>query len=979
MSQPSIYPALQIKTPDFINALQQYANVTKTDAETGKIGAETVTERERPDLVRAEAELNRAQAGFQGAQTTKTQLENQLAVLNAIWRMQAYGASGAGGGNQGSSYTSGGGGDGKSSVPNSGETYKPGTSGASLVQTEGEGEGGGGQGGGGGTQAQPQPQPQPTPNASTADNSADYGNYDNPRHISPSAWSGGAKPAPAPANTAAAAPQNQLALYATNAAQTATPAAAPANAETLPTMREQATAQAPGPLSGITLPAGPLNLQQITQAAPRPGGGDNPPGGIQIPGVNGPIPYNMWMLDALNAKESPVELAKKWNDIRNNVLTNFLNTSTDQASYVRNVESAFSQGWIRRSEAADLLKNGGQDWQAQVQYHTRALQTASEINSSRNAERTAGVVVQPGGERPDQLQLAQKPPVPVKIAIPDPKHPNDPAYATTQEFNFPQTLWVNKQLDQPGNGRFPFQFTAKGSDGNEHVVTKYLTPQELQQVQGGQGGGQGGGGQQGANQPGGSWGGYLGRVQGAEIGSGGPRPNPNSSADGNYQFTKDTWLDQVKRNFPQAAAGKTDQQILGMRGNLDFENQVMRTYTAENADKLRAANMPINATTLHTAHWFGAQGAARIMQSDASTPLGKIIDADTLAANRISPDTRVGDLLAYEKRRFGLGKVDIGGVAASQTAGGGAGGGGTQTAGPGAPTAPAGVAPNGGAISGTGASGGTTSAPAPAAQQQPSGLPQPPGTEGAIGGAVTVGPGRQAEIDVAKQQQEKFNEIQLAQLKATEEQYGKVASDNLAQGYAAPKQLVQLAELEQAAKDFTTGPAGQTRAAAYKRLVGAMGAFGIQPPDWLTERAAGAEVINKLGSFLAANQVHLMGDRAASVFSAVRNVYPNIDMTKMGYSDVLNAMKQEQYRARDLARFQEEYMQTHRSIAGLNDAFEKVHPMEEYSSRVIAMPWPGPDKAKDNVIYRNEQGSTRLYFHGKMWAPQTPPEGAGQG
>lgn len=75
MSQPSIYPALYVKPPDFLNALQQYANVAKTDAETQ-------TELQKPDYVRSQSELNRANVGLVGAQSVKAQVDAELARIN---------------------------------------------------------------------------------------------------------------------------------------------------------------------------------------------------------------------------------------------------------------------------------------------------------------------------------------------------------------------------------------------------------------------------------------------------------------------------------------------------------------------------------------------------------------------------------------------------------------------------------------------------------------------------------------------------------------------------------------------------------------------------------------------------------------------------------------------------------------------------------------------------------------------------------
>lgn len=190
-------------------------------------------------------------------------------------------------------------------------------------------------------------------------------------------------------------------------------------------------------------------------------------------------------------------------------------------------------------------------------------------------------------------------------------------------------------------------------------------------------------GQTGPNTPM-SGGAFATRVTGQENGTGnpaarnqsGPGGTATSSAVGNAQFLKDTWLDEMKRNAPQLTQGKTDDQILAMRADPAISAQMTEAYGRENSVALGNAGVPVNATTLGMAHGFGPDGARKLLNAPADASASSVLGQKVMDANPNLRGKTVADVVGGYKNRWGLGPVSF--DQPGQT------GGGTQVAGPGA-------------------------------------------------------------------------------------------------------------------------------------------------------------------------------------------------------------------------------------------------------------------------------------------------------
>lgn len=123
------------------------------------------------------------------------------------------------------------------------------------------------------------------------------------------------------------------------------------------------------------------------------------------------------------------------------------------------------------------------------------------------------------------------------------------------------------------------------------------------------------------------------RIIGAESGGRADATNPNSSATGAGQFIASTWLDMVKRNAPDIAAGKSDAQLLALRTDPALSRRMVDAYAGENRDKLAAQGLPTDDGALYLAHFAGPAGAAAALKADPTTPIRDILDPGAMRAN----------------------------------------------------------------------------------------------------------------------------------------------------------------------------------------------------------------------------------------------------------------------------------------------------------------------------------------------------------
>ncbi len=128
---------------------------------------------------------------------------------------------------------------------------------------------------------------------------------------------------------------------------------------------------------------------------------------------------------------------------------------------------------------------------------------------------------------------------------------------------------------------------------------------------------------------------FLDRLMLAESGGRLDAKNPATSAYGPFQFLHVTFLDVMKRNFPALALGKSDAEILKLRGDLEVSRNAALMYTRENASFLTAHSTPATAANLRLAFFVGPGGALKVLTAKPEEPLSNILSPAALAANPI--------------------------------------------------------------------------------------------------------------------------------------------------------------------------------------------------------------------------------------------------------------------------------------------------------------------------------------------------------
>jgi tape measure domain-containing protein len=150
--------------------------------------------------------------------------------------------------------------------------------------------------------------------------------------------------------------------------------------------------------------------------------------------------------------------------------------------------------------------------------------------------------------------------------------------------------------------------------------------------------------------------GFTDRVVNAESGGNANAKNPNSSAMGDGQFIKSTWLALFKKYFPDEAATLTDPAILALRSNADRSRTLIDAYARENAQILQKAGVSVDEVALQLAHFLGPQGAANVLKAAPGTLAASVLSKDAVRANPtiLGNGATVDDVVAYGQKRAGM-------------------------------------------------------------------------------------------------------------------------------------------------------------------------------------------------------------------------------------------------------------------------------------------------------------------------------------
>lgn len=124
------------------------------------------------------------------------------------------------------------------------------------------------------------------------------------------------------------------------------------------------------------------------------------------------------------------------------------------------------------------------------------------------------------------------------------------------------------------------------------------------------------------------------KIIGVESGGRATAQNPNSSAGGLGQIVDGTWLELIERERPDLWSTKTRAEILAMKSDPVLNRAMTEANTATNKTRLEDAGFQATDGNLYLAHFLGPGGAVRALLEDPAAPIGKVMSADAIAANK---------------------------------------------------------------------------------------------------------------------------------------------------------------------------------------------------------------------------------------------------------------------------------------------------------------------------------------------------------
>ncbi len=110
--------------------------------------------------------------------------------------------------------------------------------------------------------------------------------------------------------------------------------------------------------------------------------------------------------------------------------------------------------------------------------------------------------------------------------------------------------------------------------------------------------------------------------------------NPRSSATGLGQFTERTWLDLLRTNRPDLAAGQPDEFLLAMRLDSKLSREMVARYAENNARILQQSGFAPSPGNLHLAHFLGPEGARKVLSSSDATRIETLVSPKAFKDNK---------------------------------------------------------------------------------------------------------------------------------------------------------------------------------------------------------------------------------------------------------------------------------------------------------------------------------------------------------
>ena len=153
------------------------------------------------------------------------------------------------------------------------------------------------------------------------------------------------------------------------------------------------------------------------------------------------------------------------------------------------------------------------------------------------------------------------------------------------------------------------------------------------------------------------------RIVTAESSGDATASNKLSSATGSGQFLDGTWLEMIRAYRPDLA-GRSDTEILDLRGDPDLSREMVARFAEQNAAMLVSRCLPVTPGSLYLSHFAGGAGAAAVLSApenaDAAATMAKADSTGRttrdmiVTANPFLKRFTVADLKRWADRKMGV-------------------------------------------------------------------------------------------------------------------------------------------------------------------------------------------------------------------------------------------------------------------------------------------------------------------------------------
>lgn len=144
---------------------------------------------------------------------------------------------------------------------------------------------------------------------------------------------------------------------------------------------------------------------------------------------------------------------------------------------------------------------------------------------------------------------------------------------------------------------------------------------------------------------------YYDITAGRESGHDPNAKNPRSSASGTFQFIDSTYLNYARDMFP----GMDDQQLLARKNNPEVQNQIMKSFTEDNAQMLAERGHQVTPGTLYLSHFLGGGGAHKALSADPNASVAEVMGEKVVSANPFLKNMTVQQMKEWAESKYGQG------------------------------------------------------------------------------------------------------------------------------------------------------------------------------------------------------------------------------------------------------------------------------------------------------------------------------------